>query len=191
MNPKILLTSLLFSTLFFYGCNDNQHHHHPVEKQEKKQVDTSLYPLQMIDNTTITLKQTKEGFVLKDAKEKLLLIDIYATWCPPCQAEAKVLSSLVKKYPQKLQVIGISLEENIPVEKLQTFAEVTQLTYPLATTSPTTQRVINTIITQLNIGNHFPIPLIILYKDGKVIQYYSGATEEEFIESDIKNAIGK
>jgi hypothetical protein len=37
----------------------------------------------------------------------------------------------------------------------------------------------------------FPIPLMAMYKDGILINFYVGATPEEIIESDIKKALGK
>jgi hypothetical protein len=33
--------------------------------------------------------------------------------------------------------------------------------------------------------------MMVMYKDAKIVNYYLGATEEEFIESDIKQALGK
>jgi len=41
----------------------------------------------------------------------------------------------------------------------------------------------------LQLGERFPIPMMAMYKDGELIQHYIGAVEEEFIESDIKQAL--
>ena len=49
---------------------------------------------------------------LSDFKGKVILLDFWATWCPPCRAEIPGFVNLQKKYgPQGLVVIGISLDE--------------------------------------------------------------------------------
>ena len=40
-------------------------------------------------------------------------------------------------------------------------------------------------------GPRYPIPLMAMYKDGKYINHYVGAVQEEFVESDIKRALNK
>jgi thiol-disulfide isomerase/thioredoxin len=48
-----------------------------------------------------------------DFKGKIVVIDFWATWCPPCRAEIPGYISLQKKYAEKgLVIIGISLDED-------------------------------------------------------------------------------
>ena len=43
---------------------------------------------------------------------RLVIVDLFATWCPPCQQETPVLRSLAATYGDRgLQVIGISVGE--------------------------------------------------------------------------------
>jgi thiol-disulfide isomerase/thioredoxin len=43
---------------------------------------------------------------------RLVIVDLFATWCPPCQQETPVLRSLAATYRDRgLQVIGISVGE--------------------------------------------------------------------------------
>ena len=49
---------------------------------------------------------------LDDFKGKILLIDIWATWCEPCLAELPHLSKLEKKYQGKgIEFVSISIDE--------------------------------------------------------------------------------
>ncbi len=48
-----------------------------------------------------------------DFKGKIVVIDFWATWCPPCRAEIPGYINLQKKYADKdLVIIGISLDED-------------------------------------------------------------------------------
>ena len=45
-----------------------------------------------------------------DRKGKFVLIDFWATWCPPCRKAIPELNGLQKKFGDKLVVIGLSDE---------------------------------------------------------------------------------
>ena len=57
------------------------------------------------------------GGVFADAQAalpapRLVIVDLFATWCPPCQQETPVLRALAEAYRDRgLQVIGISVGE--------------------------------------------------------------------------------
>lgn len=49
---------------------------------------------------------------LSDFKGKIIILDFWATWCPPCRAEIPGFIELYKKYKDKgVEIIGISLDE--------------------------------------------------------------------------------
>ena len=48
-----------------------------------------------------------------DFKGKVVVVDFWATWCPPCRAEIPGYIALQKKYADKgLVIVGISVDEN-------------------------------------------------------------------------------
>jgi len=185
MKQKLVLYSLLIIGLTFFGCGSEK------KQQLQKKEDPNKITLTTLKNDTILLEKTQQGIIFKEKPQTIIIIDIFATWCPPCRAQTKVLSNLKEKYKKQIKIIGISLEEHIPTQNLQNFAQKNNANYPLAKPSPQNEKLINIITEQLKLGKHFPIPLVVMYKDGKVINYYAGATEEEFIESDLKKALGK
>jgi len=55
-----------------------------------------------------------------DTKGKYVLIEFWATWCPPCRRSIPLLNKFHKKYGKELVVIGISEEPEADVRKLKT-----------------------------------------------------------------------
>jgi thiol-disulfide isomerase/thioredoxin len=56
-----------------------------------------------------------DGSIVKmsDYSGKVILVDFWATWCPPCQEMIPVLSRLHKAYSDKgLVILGISLDKD-------------------------------------------------------------------------------
>ncbi|MDF1877840.1 TlpA family protein disulfide reductase, partial [Sulfurimonas sp. SAG-AH-194-L11] len=142
-----------------------------------------------LDKTLYTVKKSPTGFSIKEAQGKVIILDIFATWCPPCQAEASHLSSLQKKYKDSLLVLGITVENDIENAKLQNFKTQYSADYALVNSNENA-RLIDALAKKLKIGSNFGIPLMAMYKDGVLINFYQGAVEEEFLESDIKKALG-
>jgi len=54
-----------------------------------------------------------------DTKGKYVLIEFWATWCPPCRRSIPLLNSFHKKYGKELVVIGVSEESEADVRKLK------------------------------------------------------------------------
>jgi len=191
MSKLSIFAAFLAAALLVQGCSKEDSSKSQDAAQEANALlSTNEYVLKGLDGKEYIIEKEGNGFVLKNDKSKILILDVFATWCPPCQAEASHLASLQKKYKENLQVIGITVEENVPNEKLEDFRDQYNAEYTLVNSSEN-MRIIDEIAKKLQVGRDFGIPLMALYKDGKLVNYYQGATEEEFIESDIKKALGK
>jgi cytochrome c biogenesis protein CcmG/thiol:disulfide interchange protein DsbE len=68
-----------------------------------------------------------------DIKNRVLLIDFWATWCEPCRVYIPNLNKLQAKYAERgLLVIGISKEK---AEQVQTFQQKVAMNYVIAVES--------------------------------------------------------
>ncbi|MCK4763032.1 MAG: TlpA family protein disulfide reductase [Candidatus Aminicenantes bacterium] len=70
-------------------------------------------------------------FQMSQQKGKVILIDFWATWCPPCRAELPLLQEYYKKLHKKgFDIIGISLDSK--EEKLKEFLKEKKLPWRIA-----------------------------------------------------------
>jgi peroxiredoxin len=67
----------------------------------------------------------------EDFKGKVVVLDFWATWCPPCRAEIPGYVDLYKKYGKdRLAIIGVSEDEGGP-KVVQDFVAKYGVNYPI------------------------------------------------------------
>jgi len=67
---------------------------------------------------------------------KVVLVNFWATWCPPCRAEIPDLIKLQDKYRDNLVILGISEDEEIPPQEVKAFATEQKMNYLVAMSTP-------------------------------------------------------
>jgi cytochrome c biogenesis protein CcmG/thiol:disulfide interchange protein DsbE len=131
--------------------------------------------------STAELNSAAPDFTLKDLsgrnisfsdyKGKVVLLEFWATWCPPCKASVPALVELNKKYEQKgFIVIGVSIDTDPDAsEKVRQFTASYNINYPMLMANETTSHTYNVI----SIPTSF-----LIGKDGKIVDIYRGYSEE-------------
>jgi thiol-disulfide isomerase/thioredoxin len=66
---------------------------------------------------------------------KVVLVNFWATWCPPCREEVPELISLQRQFKDQLQVVGIS-EDDDPAANVWKFAQNWRINYPIVMATP-------------------------------------------------------
>ena len=69
---------------------------------------------------------------LEDLRGKLVWLNFWATWCPPCQAETPVLREMDERYRDRgLAIVAVAVQETT-VDDVRAYAERYELDYPIA-----------------------------------------------------------
>jgi cytochrome c biogenesis protein CcmG, thiol:disulfide interchange protein DsbE len=90
------------------------------------------YPLQVgATMPQVTLQEAGTGdFTLRRESGHVVLVNFWASWCPPCVLEAPSLERFAKQMqPLGVRVVGVSIDQSLP--QLQKFMAAYHLTYPI------------------------------------------------------------
>ncbi len=74
-----------------------------------------------------------EGNVRSTAewRGKVVIVNFWATWCPPCREEIPLMIDLANRYKDRLQIIGISEDDDATPEEVRDFAREQKINYPI------------------------------------------------------------
>ena len=202
---KIIVLLFITVLLCFTGCEDKKPDT-PIEDTTeiiKKKVtpkETNISPLKTdsdakkfelndIDNKNYTFYFNKKDILIEDVSQKILLLNFFATWCPPCKGQIPYISDLEKKYKNKLFVAGILVNDsNKEYHELEAFLAKHTIDYFISNSKENDTFAIE-LLKCLNIAKNFQLPLTILYKNGTYYTHYEGAVPIEMIEHNLKNAM--
>jgi len=119
--------------------------------------------------------------MLSDFSGKVVILDFWATWCPPCKAEIPHFVELYDAHKDEgLEIIGVSLDRN--AEKVVgAFAEENKVNYTLL--------VGDNHVTDLY-GGIMSIPTtFVIDRDGRITKRFVGYRDKEVFEEAIKELL--
>ena len=112
MKYFIFIISLVISNLSYSYENNQLLLHNPAKK-------INFFDLETLDGKKIKVAD-------KLSKKKLILINFWATWCPPCIKEIPDLIKLEKKFENEIEIIFVSVDAN-PAKVIPNFLKKNKL----------------------------------------------------------------
>lgn len=120
---------------------------------------------------------------LSQYKGKIIVVNFWATWCPPCREEMPELSLLQQEYKNKnVVVLGIAEDELAPVTE---YLQSSPVTYPIFIADNENMNL------GTNLGNDKAVLpyTVIIGSDGSVIDTFFGRISKELLEKSIQNLL--
>ena len=129
-------------------------------------------------NLNFTFKDIHgKPFALSDYKGKVVLLDFWATWCPPCRKEIPGFIELFNTYKSRgLVVIGVSMDES--TSDVKKFAKQIKMNYPIVMGSGRDD--LARTFGDLQLPTSF-----VIARDGKICAKHDGFTPKEQYEREL------
>lgn len=188
---KSFLIGLMFVGFLFTACDNKTTIDESVMVKSSVKNDNAntfvseSFTLVTTDNKLITLKSTQQGLDFDEFKgKKVVLVDVFATWCPPCIEEIPVLKELKEKYKDNFEIVSVLFEKDKSKEEILEFIKKYQINYPITMGDDNFK-----LAKQL--GDVKKIPEMFLFtKDGRFVKRFVGKVPKDELEQYINLAIG-
>ena len=185
MKLKKLFCLLLVLMLITGGCKKNK-----TEPAQQTEAEAEIKPTQPIaDSTPSTTGGTPApAFTLQDLdgknvslaglRGKVVVLDFWATWCPPCVKEIPHFVELHEQYKDKgVEIVGISLDD-AGISVVKAFVQKYQIKYPILMTDGRVDKAF---------GGISGIPTtFVIDSAGNISKKYVGYNSKAVFETDIK-----
>ena len=132
-----------------------------------------------------------ETVQLSDLADRAVVLNFWATWCPPCRREMPLLDELQKTYDEKgLSVIGLNLSE--PPEMVKSYVNSVGVSYPIWVDAPPGTSGFNR--TQEIFSSYGAVGLpttLFIDRDGVIQRIYVGELSRGFLQNQVENILDK
>ena len=110
---------------------------------------------------------------LSDFRGKWVVVNYFATWCPPCLEEIPEIAVFHEKHKGEIEVVGINFEK-VSKDKLRAFIDGNLIDYPVLRADPTEDPPVGSI-------KGLPTTLVV-GPDGQIKRVHLGAITRKELE---------
>lgn len=113
-------------------------------------------------------------------KGKYLVVNFWATWCPPCREEIPAFVDFYSKHSDKVEILGMDYED-ADMEKITNFTDTYLVNYPIILSNEDNRPAFS------KFGEVIGMPTTFVYApDGTLINYYMGVLDMKTLEESIQ-----
>ena len=121
---------------------------------------------------------------LSELRGKAVLLNFWATWCPPCKIEIPWFVDLQKQYgPQGLQIVGVAMDDGNPRDAIAKFSRDMGVNYTMVLGNEKVADAyggVDALPTTFYIG-----------RDGKIVSRVFGLVSHREVEENIRAALSQ
>jgi peroxiredoxin len=177
--PTAVLLVVLVAAMFFGGRYLGNRSHAGAEAQTSKTIsgDAKGQPAPEFQLKDLAGKEVR----LSDYHGKVVLLNFWATWCPPCKEEMPWFVDLQQRYgPQGLQVIGVAMDDS-GEKTIASFTKRLGVNYPVLLGKESVAQAYGDV--------QFLPDTFYIGRDGKIVAHVQGLINRKEIEETVKKAL--
>ena len=195
---KLLLVLLCAFALVFLGCNKNESESYSLGEYAPFK-DGEEISLKSVSGASVSLVRTDKGFVLKGS-DKIVMLDIFGTFCEPCKAEAPHLMDYQLNHDDFMLIGLITFEQISNKDVIEKFIKPFNAYYFIANEGDKNERLISQVLADIDYDSALSLPFKVVLKGGKYellsdnlgerggkeALYYLGAVSSELVAKDLE-----
>ena len=155
----------LACAIFLAGCGEDETAKAPVKIEGYKTGEEIA--LKSVFGKELTLKRVDGGFVIKGDEDKILMFDIFGTFCPPCQKEAPDLTKFQIDNLNDFTIVALTHFENVTNEYVvENFAQKYNAFYFISNDIKTNDKLSAQILGDIKYERLESVPIKMVLKGG-------------------------
>ncbi len=185
---KITILTILFLALFT-GCGDKEKIDEDIVANNSSQQEP-VFHLKTAEGKDLKIIVKETGWIFEGYENKVILLNFFGTWCPPCKAEIPHLLNIREKLQKNFEIIAVDVGKRgggtNTQEELASFIKEFSVTYPIVTGADNPK--LFGAVSELNPSGSIPF-MLLFNKKGQFVKPYIGMKPEEMLFSDISQTI--
>lgn len=176
MKKYLILISALTISFISVACSDDV-----KENPDNRELSSgSIESAEKAPDFSLT-STNGESIKLSDYQGKVVILDFWATWCPPCRKGIPDLVEIQNEFKDDVIVIGVSLDDDTKSEVVP-FMKEYGINYPVVYGD-------NKVVTDFGSINAIPTSFII-NKKGEIVEKHVGLVPKSTYVNRIKQILG-
>jgi len=135
-----------------------------------------------IDRRETRLEFRGDHATFRRIRQPIVLITLLADWCPPCRGMLPYLSRLQSENRDDIFVIGVLVHSDLDDEALRRLMERYETNFFISN-HPDNDALGSYLAKRYKLGENYPLPLTLIYKNGTYQMHISGAVPLEMLQS--------
>jgi peroxiredoxin len=179
MKNSLILILILYMSLNTFGCDKDEN----SRTLKSENISANINVLAGDEKAAEFSLKSVDGKIVKlsDYKGKVVVVDFWATWCPPCRKGIPDLISIQSEFKKDVVVIGISLDQDKTLKDVGTFIKKYGINYPVVYGDEKVSK---------DYGNIQAIPTsFVIDKNGNIVDKHVGLVSKDTYVNKIKELL--
>ncbi len=156
--------------------------HSPSQGQAPGARQPRRFHIRDIDNReTLLMFQGTTGHFQR-IRQPIVLLTLFSDWCPPCRGMLPYLSRLQQSNRDDLFVIGLLLRSDLDRQGVRRFMQRYATNFFISL-HPDNGALAAYLARQLELDENYPLPLTLIFKNGKYVMNIRGAVPYEMLQT--------